>query len=52
MKSGFSVRWTEQAVYDLENIIGYLVHQWSEKEVRNFVVLLDQRIALISTNPR
>ena len=52
MKSGFSIRWTEQDVYDLENILGYLLHHWSEKEVRNFVETLDQRIALISSNPR
>lgn len=52
MKSGFSIRWTQQAVYDLENIIGYLLHHWSEKEVRDFVETLDQRIALISSNPR
>lgn len=37
MQSGFSIRWTEQAVYDLENIIGYLLHHWFEKEVPNFL---------------
>jgi plasmid stabilization system protein ParE len=51
MRSGYRIEWTERAILNLQNIIDYLLHQWTEKEVRNFVRKLDKRLELISINP-
>jgi plasmid stabilization system protein ParE len=52
MRSGSKIQWTERAAFDLQNIIDYLLHKWTEKEVKNFVRKLDKRLELISINPR
>lgn len=52
MRSGYRIQWPERAIFDLQNIIDYLLYKWTEKEVRNFVRKLDKRLELISINPR
>ncbi|NJM93510.1 MAG: type II toxin-antitoxin system RelE/ParE family toxin [Cytophagales bacterium] len=52
MKSGYRIHWSERAVADMQGIIEYLLYQWTEREVRNFVQKLDKRLKLISINPR
>lgn len=52
MRSGYRIIWSARASIDLENIINYLLKNWTEKEVRNFVRKLDRRLELISINPR
>lgn len=52
MRSGYRIQWTERAIFDLQNIIDYLLYKWTEKEVKNFVRKLDKRLELISINPR
>lgn len=52
MRSGYSIEWTDKASSDLQSIIDYLLLNWSEKELKNFVRKLDKRIELISINPR
>ncbi len=52
MKSGYKILWSDRAVFDLQNIIDYLLSKWTEKEVRNFAKKLDSRLELISVNPR
>lgn len=52
MRSGYRILWSDRATSDLQNIIDYLLNKWTEKEVRNFVKKLDNRLELISINPR
>ncbi len=52
MRSGYRIQWSDRAIFDLQNIIDYLLYKWTEKEVRNFVRKLDKRLELISINPR
>jgi plasmid stabilization system protein ParE len=52
MRSGYRIIWSARASIDIENIINYLLQNWTEKEVRNFVRKLDRRLELISINPR
>ncbi|QOI97496.1 MAG: type II toxin-antitoxin system RelE/ParE family toxin [Flammeovirgaceae bacterium] len=52
MRSGYRIRWSDRAIFDLQNIIDYLLYKWTEKEVTNFVKKLDKRLELISINPR
>jgi plasmid stabilization system protein ParE len=51
MISGYEIRWTKRSAQDLQSIIAYLELNWSEKEVRNFVVLLEYHLSLLSRNP-
>jgi plasmid stabilization system protein ParE len=37
MRSGYKILWSDRAVFDLQNILNYLLNKWTEKEVRNFV---------------
>jgi plasmid stabilization system protein ParE len=52
MRSGYKILWSDRAVIDLQNILNYLLNKWTEKEVRNFVKKLDNRLELIAVNPR
>lgn len=52
MPNGYEVIWSPRAKTDLENKIEWLLENWSEKEVRQFVRSVDERIALVQTNPK
>jgi plasmid stabilization system protein ParE len=47
----YKIFWTDEAIHNLEEIIDYLRHKWTEKEVENFKTKLSRQIDLISTNP-
>jgi len=51
MKSGYSIHWTVEALNNLEGIIDYLTHRWTDREISNFYKLLDKRLELISKSP-
>ena len=51
MKSGFKVIWTQKASTDFQSIVLYLEKEWTTKEVKIFVSLLDNTIESISLNP-
>ncbi len=51
MKNGYEVRWTAHAVLELKELFNYLEENWTEKEIRKFVHLLDETIGLISKFP-
>ena len=51
MKSGYKLFWSDRALDDLQNIINYLIKNWTQKEVRNFARRLDKRLDLLSTSP-
>ena len=51
MKSTYKIFWTDEALTNLADIIDYLEHRWTEREIKNFAKLLNQQINLIQTNP-
>ncbi len=51
MKNTYRIVWSEEALINLKGIIEYLEKNWSEKELKKFAKLLDNRLSLISTNP-
>lgn len=51
MKSGYNIRWTDHALFELEDTIDYLEENWTERELKNFSQELDRTIELISKNP-
>ncbi|MDR0830846.1 MAG: type II toxin-antitoxin system RelE/ParE family toxin [Prevotellaceae bacterium] len=51
MRNTYEILWTMRAENDLDNILGYLENNWTEKEINNFAQLLDKNLDLISSNP-
>jgi plasmid stabilization system protein ParE len=47
----YKLFWTEEAIDNLENILDYLINNWSEKEVIEFKKKLSRQIKLILNNP-
>lgn len=51
MASEFKVIWTEEAVRNLEDILDYLTHRWTHREVGIFKRRLMEHIGLIASRP-
>ena len=51
MDFNVSVRWTNQAVLDLEEILQYLEENWTTKETEKFKLKLGEDIELLSKFP-
>ena len=51
MDFSVSVRWTNQAVTDLEEILQYLEEAWTSKEVEKFKLKLGKDIDLLTKFP-
>ncbi len=51
MKSGYKLFWSESAILDLENILGYLLNIWSESVAANFSKKLENRLELLKYSP-
>jgi plasmid stabilization system protein ParE len=51
MKSGLKIRWSEEAIKNLENIINYLESNWTSKELSKFFIKLEKQILLLSLFP-
>jgi plasmid stabilization system protein ParE len=51
MKNGFRIRWTDNALKELEETIAFLETNWTEKELRKLSNTLDKTLNLISQNP-
>ncbi len=47
----FIIRWTPEAEETFDGIIEYLLHKWTEKEVRNFARKSQKVIEQIRINP-
>lgn len=43
--------WSEESLNNLEDILAYLYHKWTEKEVANFKSKLSSQLDLISKFP-
>ena len=51
MKSSYNVFWSDEAANGLAEIIEYIEHRFSEKDVRKFLKLFEETIEVIRTNP-
>lgn len=48
----YPVEWTDEAKKNRREIHRYLAKEWTDREVRQFYHLLDERITLIATHPK
>ena len=48
----FSEKWSDQAMYDYENIVDHLIENWSKKEALAFITKTEQIIRMICQMPR
>ncbi len=51
MTSGYRIQWTDFALKELEATIDYLIENWTEKELKNLALKIEEVLALISMNP-
>ena len=51
MVSEYKIFWTNEAIENLESILDYLKHRWTQREVDNFKNSLSKQISLIEQNP-
>jgi plasmid stabilization system protein ParE len=51
MKSTYKVVWSDNALSELKEIIGYLETNWTNKEISKFFKKLERSIKQISINP-
>lgn len=52
MDSEYKIYWTDEAINNLESILDYLEHRWTQHEIDNFRKKLGKQIDLIEKNPR
>ena len=48
----YKLFWTDEAVNNLEDILNYLLSEWSQKEVDNFKQKLSKQLDLILMYPK
>jgi plasmid stabilization system protein ParE len=48
----YKIFWTNEAINNLEEILNYLINNWSQKEVVNFKSKLSKQLDLILSNPK
>ncbi len=51
MTNGYKILWTDFALTELEKTIEYLQENWTDKEIRNLAIEIEETISLISHNP-
>ncbi len=51
MKNGYKILWTDNALKELEKTIKYLEENWTEKELQNLALHLEETLTLVSKNP-
>ena len=51
MTNGYKILWTDFALSELENTIEYLEENWTERELRNLALEIEETLSLISHNP-
>lgn len=51
MKSGYKILWTDNALKELESTIEYLIKNWTDKEIQNLALRIEETLELISNNP-
>ena len=48
---GYKIRWSDQSIKNLEEILDDIKSKWTEKEVNNFKSKLSHQLDLIVQNP-
>lgn len=51
MKSGYKLFWTPRADRELDEVISYLEENWTDKEIQNLALKLDDVLEIIANNP-
>jgi plasmid stabilization system protein ParE len=51
MKNGYKLLWTNHALKELEDTISYLEENWTDKELQNLAIKMEETLLLISHNP-
>lgn len=51
MTNGYKILWTDFALSELEKTIEYLEKNWTERELRNLAIEIEQTLTLLSHNP-
>lgn len=51
MKNIYRIIWTDESLNNLKAIIEYIEKNWTEREIKKFVRVLDNRLSLIALNP-
>ena len=51
MTNGYKIFWTDFALSELEKTIEYLEENWSERELRNLALEIEETLTLLSHNP-
>ena len=51
MTSGYSIVWTDEALNELDKVIGDLTARWTAKEANRFFRELEKKLQLIALNP-
>ena len=51
MTNGYKILWTDFALSELENTIEYLEENWTERELRNLAIEIEETLSLLSHNP-
>ena len=51
MKNGYKILWTDFALKELEDTIEYLEENWTEKELQNLALNIEETLKLITQNP-
>lgn len=51
MENIYRIIWSDEALNNLKAIIEYIENTWTEKEIKKFAQLLDNRLSLLASNP-
>lgn len=51
MKNISKIVWSAQAIESFEKIIAYLKENWTEKEIKKFIKILENQISIIKDHP-
>ena len=51
MKSGYEIRWTDNALKELSETYKYIKDNWSERELKKLSIEIEKTLKLISQNP-
>ena len=51
MKSGYKIKWTDNALSELKTTFEYIENNWTEKELRKLSNEIERTLNLISNNP-
>jgi len=47
----YEIAWTATAIKTFEECIKYIQDRWTDREIKNFAALVDDKIKLLSTQP-